>query len=273
MTERGERIARVFPRRTKATPTDALAFTEPPGLFPPEVDEVHVSVTFTWDLPRAEWLAAQWKAIAPVRMGGPALDTRGEDFEPGMYVRPGYVITSRGCPNRCWFCSVWKRDGKLRQLPICDGWNVLDDNLLACGPGHTRAVFEMLARQPERVEFTGGLEAARLEQWHVDALWALKPKQMFFAYDDATDRDPLFRAGAMLLARGWTTKSHRLRCYVLIGYPKDSQEAAEKRLHEAIAAGFMPMAMLWRDRSGRTTREWRRFQRQWARPAIMAGAA
>ena len=36
-------IARVFPRRTNATPTDPLAFIGYPGLFPPEVDAVHVS--------------------------------------------------------------------------------------------------------------------------------------------------------------------------------------------------------------------------------------
>lgn len=28
------RIARVFPRRTQATPTDALTFTDEPGLLP-----------------------------------------------------------------------------------------------------------------------------------------------------------------------------------------------------------------------------------------------
>lgn len=46
-----ERIARVFPRRTRATPTDELAFTDiPPLLSMPEIDEVHVSVAFTYDM-------------------------------------------------------------------------------------------------------------------------------------------------------------------------------------------------------------------------------
>ena len=60
------RVARVFPRRTEATPHDTLTFVaEPPGLFPPEVDEVHVSVTFSWDRHRAELLARQWEHVAP----------------------------------------------------------------------------------------------------------------------------------------------------------------------------------------------------------------
>ena len=40
-----------------------------PDLFD-RADEVHVSVTFTYDLPRAEELADQWKHVAPVTIGG-----------------------------------------------------------------------------------------------------------------------------------------------------------------------------------------------------------
>ncbi|MCL5103035.1 MAG: hypothetical protein M1133_02815 [Armatimonadetes bacterium] len=111
-----KRIARVFPRRTKATPVDDLAFYDEPGLFPPCVDEVHVSVTFTYDLPRAEHLAKAWERVAPVTIGGPATGMPGGEFTPGAYLKAGYVITSRGCPNRCWFCSVWRREGNTREL-------------------------------------------------------------------------------------------------------------------------------------------------------------
>jgi radical SAM superfamily enzyme YgiQ (UPF0313 family) len=102
-------IARIFPRRTNATPTDAYAFVGEPNLYPnlpDDITEVHVSVTFTWDLPKAERLAELWNCIAPARIGGPATGMRGEAFTPGRYLQPGYVVTSRRCPNRCWFCSV-----------------------------------------------------------------------------------------------------------------------------------------------------------------------
>jgi len=104
------KIIHVFPRRTNATPTDELAFVGDPTMFA-EADKVHISVTFTWDLPEAERLEKQWRHIAPVEIGGPATGQQGEDFIPGMYLKSGYVITSRGCPNRCWFCGVWKREG------------------------------------------------------------------------------------------------------------------------------------------------------------------
>lgn len=264
------KIARVFPRLTRATPQDALSFFSGPGLFPPEVDAVHVSVTFTWDLPKAESLAKQWSGIAPVEIGGPALGMRGDEFVPGMYVRDGYTITSRGCPNTCWFCSVWKRDGQIRELPIHPGWNVLDDNLLACSDEHVRKVFSMLSVQPFRAEFTGGLEARVLKDWHIEELRKLNPKQMFFAYDTADDYEFIVDAGKRMLTAGFTAASHAMRCYVLIGFPTDTPDAAEKRLRDAASNGFFPMAMLWRRNDGSFNPDWKRFQRQWARPHIVS---
>lgn len=237
-----------------------------PGLFD-EADEVHISVAFIWDLPESERMEKAWRQVAPVTVGGPATGMAGGDFTPGMYLREGYVITSRGCPNRCWFCNVWRREGDVRELPVMNGWNVLDDNLLACSDAHIREVFSMLARQDRSAEFTGGLEAARLLPWHVEALRGLRPKQMFFAYDTPDDLEPLRVAGKMLKDAG--ISAHSMRCYVLIGHPKDTLDDAESRLTECMDAGFLPMAMLYKDKTGHTEMEWRRFQRMWARPAII----
>jgi hypothetical protein len=76
------RLIRVFPRKTKATPTDELAYFGPPDLFT-EADRVHVSVTFTWDKPAAERLADQWRHVAPVEVGGPAYGDPGGYFMTG----------------------------------------------------------------------------------------------------------------------------------------------------------------------------------------------
>jgi hypothetical protein len=259
---------RVFPQRTKATPIDDLAYVGLPSMFA-EADKIEISVSFTWDIPEAERLEKEWRHVAPTTIGGPAFNNPGGDFIPGQYIKRGYVITSRGCNNRCWFCSVWKREGGVvRELPITEGWNVLDDNLLACSESHIRAVFSMLEKQKERIQFTGGLEAKLLKPWHVDLLHSLKPKQMFFAYDTPDDLEPLIEVGRMLKTAGFT-RNH-MRCYVLIGYPKDTLEDAEKRLITTIQHGYFPMAMLWKDKNGMTNYDWRKFQRLWARPAIIA---
>jgi hypothetical protein len=77
-----------------------------------------------------------------------------------------------------------------------------------------------------------------------------------------------------MLNAGFTRASHRLRCYVLIGYPQDTFEAAEKRLRDITSIGFTPMAMRWRPEHP-NAEKWvpgpagRTFQRRWARPAII----
>lgn len=265
---------RVFPRRTKATPDDDLAYYGAPDLFA-EGDEVHVDCTFTADKPKAERLAEYWKHVAPVKVGGVAYGDPGQDFVPGRYIKLGYTFTSRGCPRRCWFCSVWKRDPVPRLLPIQDGWNILDDNLLACPEYHVRAVFHMLGRQNRRIGFTGGLEARALEDYQVGLLADLKPlPTCFFAYDPGDPFETLKSAAERMLAAGFSSRSHRLRCYVLIGYPKDTFAAAEQRLRSMLAIGFTPMAMLWQPETPSAEKhrpgyEWRRFQRMWTRPAII----
>lgn len=264
------KIARVFPRRTNASPTDAMAFFDLPGLFPVEADAVHISVCFTWDLERAERLAKAWERIAPVTIGGPATGEAGGDFHPGQYLRPGYVITSRGCNNTCWFCSVPKREGPIRELPITEGNNILDDNLLQCSEAHIRNVFAMLRRQEfGRAEFTGGLEAARLVDWHVDELTRLKPKQIFMAYDTPDDWEPLCVAARKLQQAGFTPAAKRVRAYCLIGYPGDTLAAAEARLSKVLALGVCPMAMLWKNDKGESRREWRVLQSRWCKPAFL----
>ena len=266
-------ILRVFPCRTAQTPDDDLAYVGWPQLWLPEVDEVHISVTFTWDMPLAVRLAEAWGKVAPVKIGGPATEAPSGDFTPGMYVKRGVVFTSRGCPRRCSWCLAWKREGKVRELPITDGHLVQDDNLLACSDEHVRAVFAMLHRQKaqgHRPQFTGGLDVRLLKDWHITALRDLRPKQMFFACDSPEMLRPVQEAGERLLDAGWTVASRTLRCFVLIGYPGDTPEAAEERCVAVLKAGFWPMAMLYQGEGAAPVVTWRPVQQRWCRPARTA---
>ena len=244
------KIIRVFPRRTKLTPDDEnVRVACVPGLFD-EADEVHVSVLFKEDLPKAERLAKEWSKVALVKIGG--------------------VITSRGCVNQCWFCDAWRNEGnEIRELPITDGWNVMDNNLLRCSENHVRKVFEMLHRQPERARFTGGFEAKALQDWHVDLLARLRLQAVFFAYDRPADLDSLRSAGKRLLEAGFTIESRKLQAYCLIGWRGDSLDRAETRLRQCFEAGFIPFAMLYRDGKNEPSKDWKRLARVWARPAII----
>ncbi len=262
-----KRIIRVFPRKTKATPDDPLAYVNcSPGLLA-EADEVHISVAFSWDLLLAEKLAKKWKRVAPVEIGGPATGQRSEEFTPGKYIKHGYVITSRGCPNKCWFCTVWRREGLgVRELPIHDGFDVLDDNFLACSDKHIKAVFAMLRRQKQPIRFTGGLEAARLKDWHLGELLTLRLSTVYFAYDTPDDLEPLQRAGRMLKKAGLLKPNGVVfKCFVLSGFAKDTYGEAERRIRQTTKAGFVPYVMLYRGKDGEIrSGSWRVFRHRWS---------
>ena len=230
-------IARVFPRRTEATPTDALAFVGDPPLWRVECDEVHVSVTFTWDVAEGQRLLGAWSAQGyNVRLGGPAINFPAEEFVPGRYLKTGWTITSRGCPNRCHECLVPVREGGLRTLAIRDGWNVADNNLLACPTEHLYAVFAMLDRQREPKVFSGGLEARLFTPAIARRMAAMTIAKVFFAYDRAASFNPLADAASVMRDSGWDfykkrcdkTAAHHHRinkafAYVLCGHEGDTR--------------------------------------------------
>ena len=167
-------------------------------------------------------------------------------------------------------CSVWKREPELKELEIKPGWNVTDDNLLACSDQHIKDVFAMLQKQKHRIEFTGGIEAALLKPWHIDLLTSINLKRVFCAYDTPDDYEPLVEAGKLFKEANITHENRKASCYVLIGYPKDTITDAMERIKKTLFAGFTPFAMLWRNDEGEFDYKWKPLQREWANPIITA---
>ncbi len=259
------RIARVFPTKTTMSPTDKDAYFGMPDLFTPQYDEVHISVTFTWDKPKVDQLKYEWEKFGKVKVGGCAYGDRGGNFT-GLYTRQGVTITSRGCPNNCSFCFVPKREGKIRELPIVAGNIIQDNNLTACSRSHIDKVFEML-KTKKGVVLQGGVESARVDDYFVEKLRSISLKEVWLAYDYDNADKPL-RAAVNHLSKYF--KRDKIRCYVLIGYKDDTIEKAEIRLRKAWEIGTLPFAMLYRDEQNSPhTKEWKRFQREWTRPAII----
>lgn len=259
-------MIRVFPRKTKWTPDDDLAFVGEPTLFLPPEQPVKISVTFTWDIPEAERLYRAWSDYyQDVELGGPAFGDKGGEFEPGLFVKNGVTITSRGCSKDCKWCFVPKREGWIRELEIKPGNDVADNNLLACSRSHVEMVFDMLRSQKEPVKFSGGLDAELFQQWHVDILKTIRLKYAWFACDYPGAIANLEKVSDLMSDFSIEKK----RCYVLIGFDGESINAAEKRLQSVFKLGFLPMAMMYRpENENKYPKEWRDFQRYWSRPAI-----
>ena len=259
------KIARVFPTQTRMSPLDNDAYFGPPDLFTPEYDEVHMSVAFTWDLDYAVELKRQWQHIAPVRMGGPAITGEGDEFVPGMYVKEGVTITSRGCPNHCPWCFV---KTPLKELEIHPGNNLIDNNILACSSSHIDKVFAMLQSQ-RRIKFSGGLEAGRITERVAEKIRSISLRQLWLAYDHEDEFNAVKKAYEILTR--YFSRDH-LGCFVLIGFNDDTMDKAEGRLRSVLELGGLPFAMLYRNKAGdwpQPESQWRKFQKYWLRPAYV----
>ena len=258
---------RVFPRKTNMTPIDEYAFIGMPTLFIPDHDEIHISVTFTWDIDKALFLKKQWENFTnkPVLIGGPAFSDKGSEFIVGKYLKNGVTTTSRGCPNNCSFCLVPKREGKIRELIIKEGNTIQDNNILACSDKHLSDVFEMLSNKKD-ISFSGGFEARRVTKNIVSELKKLHIKDMWVACDTPESYKTTSKAIELLKSEGFS--QNKIRCYVIIGKDKDEEN---NRLKKLLLDGCLPFAQLYQPPTNSKkeySKEWKKFQRFWTRPAI-----
>jgi hypothetical protein len=264
---------RVFPHRTHWTPTDDLAFCGDPPLFRPmdRSTPVRVSVTFSWHKREAERIGAAWACYYDdVKIGGPAYEDIGGEFTPGLFLKEGCTITSRGCPKRCGWCVVPTREGQVRELEIKPGWIVQDNNLLACSEKHVCAVFDMLREQNRNVFFNGGLDKHFLKDWHRALFDSIKIGELWFACDTAFDVPWLEKASRILDG----IPLRKRRCYTMIGYDGESIADAERRIERVFELGFMPFCQLYQPDETRVySDDWRKIRRKWSRPAAYMSKA
>jgi len=265
------KVIRVFPKRTSLTPDDSLCFVGDPPLFRPQADEVHVSVTFTWDIAEGQRLAEAWgNHYNVVRLGGPALGSPCNEFEPGQYIRRGVTFTTRGCNNHCSWCFVPKREGRLTEYRNFAPGNIIqDNNVLQASRPHLRRVFAMLKAQKAAV-FSGGLDARLVDDWLVEELRGLRINQLFLAADTQGALKPLGRALRKLSGLG----RRKLRVYTMLAFNGETLSEAEARLETVWELGGMPFAQLYQppDHWIEYSREWKRLARRWSRSAIMKAA-
>jgi len=266
MAKEVPKIIRVFARKTSMTPTDDLAFFDGPPLYELPDVPVYVSVTFTWDIEKGKYLQKLWDSKYKTYLGGPALGIdMDRDFRSGRFLKEGITITSRGCPKKCPWCLVPKREGKLREINIAPGHIIQDNNLLACSREHIEKVFDILGRQKRAVQFKGGLDIDYLKPWHIDLMKKVKIGELWVACDCEKDLKRMDKAADLL----GDFSIEKKRCYVLMGFGDDTPEAAELRCEKIYEKGFLPFAQFYQPNGKRRTvnKEWHYIVRKWSRPA------
>ena len=161
---------------------------------------------------------------------------------------------------------------------IKPGWDILDNNLLACPRPHIEAVLDMLEAQPRAARFTGGIDARLCRPWFAKRLGRMRVQILYTAFDVPDARPQVERAIKMLRDEGLSQR--QVGCYVLVGHDGDTMEYAEARLEWVFQTGGTPFAMFYRpadDLRFTIPPTWRSFVRKWNRPACIfashAGAA
>jgi hypothetical protein len=281
-------ILRVFVRRNKYTPDDRGAFIgfplEDGDLINPHeapmlgvVDEIRVSIVFSWDLVRGRQIASAWERFylgrVPVKIGGPALRSPCKGFTPGMYVKAGITYTSRGCNQQCPWCQAWDIEGQHRLIEnFEDGWIIADNDFLGCPWSHRLHVYDMLRRQTKPVAFTGGLRAGAMTLGDMEQIVNLRIAKsgLWFACDAPAELDHLAKVAAWLRP---LYSREKLRCYMLAGYFKwDTPELANERATKVFCMGLQPFMQLCRAPDEicrrRWPNEWAIICKRWARPAL-----
>jgi len=260
------KILRVFPKRTSYTPDDEMVVIGLPQFEIPDHDEIHISCTFTWDKAMCEELKFQWEGRTnkPILLNGVAYGSEVSNFVQGLYIKPNIIFTSRGCNNNCPWCMVHKIEGKLKEIQICQGNWIQDNNFLQNSKIHKEKVFNMLRTQ-KGICFKGGLETDLIDDHFIDNITSLSIKELWLACDTDGALPKTKIAIEKLTKAGFNRR--KIRCYALIG---DNMAKNENRLRQIYETGAIPSAQLYRDFSDikkQYSLDWNKFERMWQRPA------
>lgn len=234
-------------------------------------DRVYISCVFRWRRKAALTLADRWGNRAQV--GGSGVDIQ-KTLPPEIAMTPpdydlysggraiGFI--SRGCPNKCPWCIVPAKEGRLHRVATAReivGRQrkafFLDNNFLAM-PGHMDDL-AWLAENKIKIDFNQGLEARLVTDENAAQLsectWDLPGgEKVRLALDSCGKKAALQRAVECLCRAGMTPRD--VFVYVLIGYA--GLESDLDRLLFARSLGLRVFPMGYRDinTGGEPARGW-----------------
>jgi len=199
-----------------------------------ENDTLHISVVFTWDLPKVRQLAKQKSLLyGKVLIGGPAVRlmpdylngiNTGYDYEGALQKHnPDATRTTTGCVRQCKFCAVPRLEGGLKELKAWpDKPTLIDNNLLASGKRHFDRVIDRLKKYDE-VDFNQGLDSRLLSEYHAKRFKELNNPMIRLALDSVSYQSGWVKAFETLRSAG--IPKGAIRSYALVGFDSGPAEA------------------------------------------------
>lgn len=199
-----------------------------------QCDITYASCVFTWNRDKANGLVAEF--------GGSGINISAKLPDEIEHIKPDYTLypdarwsmgySSRGCPRRCPWCIVPRKEGDIRSWArIYEFWDrshkkikLLDNNILAA-PNWRQTMEDILAEDLE-VDFNQGLDIRLINAENLDYLKRVKAKELRFAFDDIAYERPVREGIRLLLDNG--LRARKLSFYFLYGFPNISEECVER---------------------------------------------
>lgn len=162
-----------------------------------------------------------------------------------------YGFLTRGCPRKCPFCIVGRKEGtksqKAVKTDLTEWWSgeknikLLDPNILACA--EHEELLEQLASSGAWVDFTQGVDARLLTEKNMEIINRIKTKRIHFAWDNPKDEKT--KEKLRFFSETSHIKDHRRKCvYVLTNYWSSSEEDLY-RIYWLRDNGFDPYVMIY----------------------------
>jgi hypothetical protein len=155
---------------------------------------------------------------------------------------------TRGCPRRCGFCIVSKKEGcKSRQIAeLSEFWRgqkhvkLLDPNILACE--NSVEILKQLADSGATIEFTQGLDVRFCDRDIIKLLNNVKANDLRFAWDNPKDDLSLHFEAVKKFAKIQDVRNRIV--YILTGYNSTFEENLY-RIVKTKELGFSPYVMIY----------------------------
>lgn len=175
------------------------------------------------------------------------IDSMCPDYSIYPQFTAAYGFLTRGCPNKCPWCIVPKKEGNIRAYSDIEDWLdgrseavIMDNNIIA--HQHGLAQMEKIAAMGIRVDINQGIEAGRITPEIASLLSLMKfTRYIRIACDTKAALPAVETAVERMKSAG--IRLARVFCYVLV---KDVDDALY-RIERLRRLGVQPFAQPYRD--------------------------